>query len=92
MIACKITNGDAPEYLLEKTKLFQPYCEKPFRRGAGRDTWMFNIDLTEYKISTIISRMITEWNNLPLELRQSDNINIFASSLKTYYFQKAFSS
>ena len=31
------------------------------------------------------------WNDLPLFLRKSENVNIFKCNLKTYLFKKSFS-
>ena len=90
VIAYKITRGEAPKYLMDKVKMFHPSCDKPFRLGAGRDRLMFHCDLAVHKSTTYVSKMIIEWNELPFALRQSENINVFKSNLKTYYFQKAF--
>jgi hypothetical protein len=92
VIAFDVTRGTAPVYLTNKVKMFKPTCDKLLRPGSGRDEWMFNSNVVVYKSSTYISKMIVEWNELPLDLRRADDFETFKSMLKTYYFKKAFGS
>ena len=90
IIAYKLSKGLAPTYLMDKVKMFNPTCDKSLRCGPGRDKWMFHSDITVHRSSNYISKMIVEYNALPMNLRKAENINTFKSNLKTFYFKKAF--
>ena len=80
----------APVYLKNKVQLFHSNSDRPSRLGCGRDENMFHCDLSMLKNSTWISKMIFEWNHLPIDLRLLTEIEQFKSKLKAYYFQLAF--
>ena len=90
LIAFKVMNGMAPLYLTDKAPTFQPRCDKPKRQGCGRDEFMFDCNLSLMKSKTWLSKMVCEWNLLPLALRLSKNIEQFKSRLKAHYFELAF--
>ena len=90
VLAYRMMSGNAPIYLMEKVKMFQPTCNKTLRHGTGRDELMFCSDVNTYRSSTWISKVIIEWNGLPLEVRSSKSLEIFKSKLKTHYFKLAF--
>ena len=89
-IAFKITRGIAPVYLNDKVKMFTPSTSISLRHGCGRDKWMFDSDVSVQKSSNLISKMIVEWNKLPLSLRKLESFDVFKTNLKTFYFKKAF--
>ena len=80
----------APSYLIDKTATFKSTCDRPKRQGCGRDNLMFECSLSLIKSATWVSKMISEWNQLPVELRYLKDIEQFKSKLKTYYFKIAF--
>ena len=80
----------APIYLQDKVQQFQSNCDRPKRLGCGRDNDMFYCDLYMVKNSTWISKMVFEWNQLPIDLRCLKEIEQFKPKLKSHYFQLAF--
>jgi hypothetical protein len=90
LIAYKIIIGSAPMYLSNAFELFKPNTTINLRPGAGRDELMLKISLQERKKTTLYSKIIIEWNNLPLEIRKINNIIHFKTQLKTHFFRKAF--
>ena len=90
LIAFKILNGTAPSYLIDKATTYKPTTNRPTRPGSGRDKFMFECTLSMMKRDTWMSKMMFEWNQLPIELRMCQSIELFKSKLKTYYFEQAF--
>jgi hypothetical protein len=90
LVAFKIIRGMAPLYLADKTQTFQPMYDKPMRQGCERDELMFECNLSMIKSATWISKMMREWNQLPVELRFSRDIETFKAKLKRHYFELAF--
>ena len=88
LIAYKIFHKLAPPYLIEQFPTFEPSTSISLRIGPGRDTSMFQLDLS--KRETIYSKLKSEWNKLPYDLRMSDNLNLFKTKLKTHFFLMAF--
>ena len=60
------------------------------RVGCGRDNLMFQDSLQQHKSKTLCSKVIKEWNSLPLSLRQITSIKSFKTKLKTFFFKEAF--
>ena len=75
---------------MDKVKMFTPTTEKSLRPWHGRDCMMFICNLEQCKNQTWITKMILEWNNLPVDLRKITKIDNFKKSLKTHYFKNAF--
>ena len=90
LLAYKIVNEIAPEYLQEQFIKFEPTSKTILRPGIGRDKLMLEINLTKIKKNILNSRLIVEWNQLPLKLRSIPEINNFKSRLKAHYFRIAF--
>ena len=90
LIAYKIVIGSAPMYLSNIFELFVPNTDVNLRYGVGRDDRMLKISLQETKQITIYSKIIIEWNTLPLMLRKINNITLFKKQLKTHFFKQAF--
>ena len=70
--------------------MFTPSTSMSLRQGCGRDRGMFDSDVSVQKSSNIISKMMVEWNKLPLDLRKLERFDVFKTNLKTFYFKKAF--
>ena len=90
LIAYKLAHKIAPGYLIDKVSLFTPNTERSLRPWHGRDAMMFSCNLDQCKNQTWVSKMILEWNDLPVKLRTITNLDSFKKALKTHYFQKAF--
>lgn len=90
LIAFKIAKKMAPKYLTGKVKLFTPTTNKNLRPWHGRDSMTFDCDLEQRKNPTWITKMMLEWNGLPVNLRLIDKIDDFKKHLKTHYFKQAF--
>ena len=82
LLVYKALNDQAPEYL-QKMMIWR----EPSLRGS-RDQLLLQIPTKKQK--TIYHSMGTQWNELPLELRQSYNILKFKKDLKTHYFKCAY--
>ena len=89
-LAYKVTRGTAPSYLNDKLKMFRPSSNTLLRDGCGRDKWMFESNVSVHKSSTLIAKLIVEWNQLPLNIRKLTSFDIFKSKLKAFYFEQAF--
>ena len=90
LIAFKIRIGTAPLYLLNTFEFFQPSTTIALRHGVGRDELMMKINLAQMKNLTVLSKIIIEWNDLPFQIRNISDIEIFKTQLKTHFFKKAF--
>ena len=75
-------NGLAPSYLVDILIL------KNSNLRGNRDFGLLQIPPKREK--TIYYQMCICWNSLPQTIRFSKNIDIFKSSLKTYYFNQAY--
>ena len=87
LIAHKIVNKSAPEYLGNIFPTFVPTTTISLRTACGRDTLMLN---TSSKHSPLYAQLVEEWNSLPYYLRASLRTTEFKKQLKTFYFKKAF--
>jgi hypothetical protein len=90
LMAFKILNGMTPGYLMDKVDTFKSRWDRPQRKGCGRDDLMFECSLSLVKSATWVSKMVSEWNQLPVELRSLKDVELFKSKLKTHYFKLAF--
>ena len=90
LIAFKIVQTTAPQYLIDNFKMFKPNCNITLRLGKGRDTNMMEINLDQQKKNTIYTQIILEWNKLPLNIRSISELHSFKKQLKTYLFKTAF--
>jgi hypothetical protein len=91
LIAYKVLHGIAPVYLSDKMKMFCPTSTAYLRLGTGRDKLMFDVDVQQRIIGSLISKIMVEWNSLPLNIRNLKEITVFKSRLKTHLFKEAFS-
>ena len=60
------------------------------RTGLGRDSLMFQETLKQRKVGSLYAKMIDQWNNLPIYLREIQQLATFKSKLKTFFFEEAF--
>ena len=90
LIAFKIIIGVAPIYLRNLFELFKPSTTINLRTGVGRDERQFDISLAIRKSNGVHTKIILEWNRLPLELRRIKKIEIFKPNLKAHFFRIAF--
>ena len=90
LVAFKIMIGLAPLYLRNMFQSFKPITTINLRTGVGRDEMMIQISLAQRKKNDIYTKIILEWNNLPLELRRIQDIETFKVKLKTHFFRIAF--
>ena len=77
-------------YLQNNFEFFKPSLN--LRRGVGRDQLMMNISLDMRKNITIYSKIILEWNELPLQLRSITETETFKKRLKAHFFKIAFAN
>ena len=84
----KALNGTSPSYISD---LVSPYEPKRSLRSSNKKEAVVPIS----KLKTYGDRAFTftapcVWNNLPEQLRKSDNFNSFKKDLKTQIFNKFF--
>ena len=88
LLAYKIMNNTAPQYLLDIFHCFQPTTTMPLRQTTETErdihlmTYMNNIELTN---KCVFQRLISSWNSLPLSLRITDSLDSFKRELKIFY-------
>ena len=80
----------SPVYLQNDFYLFQATTTMNLRPGSGRDNLMFHLSNEQAKKNTIQTKLIVEWNRLPINIRQITSIQSFKTELKTFYFKEAF--
>ena len=80
----------APNYLIDKVNMFIKSTNISLRPDCGRDFLMFECSLKQTKSSNWISKMISEWNILPLSIRSISNFLAFKKELKTFFFKEAY--
>ena len=90
LLAHNIVYKKAPLYMQDKFLLFEPTTSMEFRSGIGRDRLMFQVNLQQHKSGNLYSKVITEWNSLPLALRNIQSIETFKPKLKAIFFKEAF--
>ena len=90
LLAYKIINGMSPGYLSDGLEMFQPTTKVNLRVGHGRDNFMFKYPPTKSPHNSLYSKLITNWNILPYQLRTTDNLKLFKIRLKTHLFRIAY--
>ena len=80
----KIIRGEAPEYLSE---LFHRQIPNRMNLRSESDKTLF---MTEYEEGTIARSIYEEWNKLPHDVRDPNELDIFKRKLKTFYYREAF--
>ena len=86
LLAYKIFHLSSPGYLAQHFKLYQPSTALNLRQ-VGRDSFMFDTVLCDYKKTSLISGIKIEWNSLPLEIRNEQFKSIFKIKLKTFILE-----
>ena len=84
LLVYKGINGLAPSYLVDILVL------RDSNLRGSRDFGLLQIPPKREK--TIHYQMCVCWNSLPQTIRFSKNIDIFKTSLKTYFFDQAYAS
>jgi hypothetical protein len=79
-----VMSGNGPTYISESFELFDP--ARNLRVGRDDCNMVYKND----KVNDIFKCMVAKWNILPREVRNSANMNLFKSRLKTHLFDKAF--
>ena len=90
LLCFKILNKLSPLYLQEQFTVFRSHTERDLRPETGRDEYMFETNLHDYKNNNILSKMKINWNKLPLSLRREKSIHPFKKNLKTFLFKEAY--
>ena len=88
VLTYRAVHGTGPGYLNE---LVKPYQAPRLLRSSGMEL----LDVPRSRLATYGDRAFsvaapTQWNMLPIDLRQSASLNIFKAHLKTYLFKKYF--
>ncbi|XP_006818666.1 uncharacterized protein LOC102807486 [Saccoglossus kowalevskii] len=89
LLTFKVLNGLAPNYILDLLHVYTPSC----CLHSSNKKLLHN---TNYRQKTYGGRAFSYaapklWNDLPLDLREVIDANIFKTRLKTYLFSKAYS-
>ena len=92
LVAYKVTKKMAPDYLINKMKLYKRHGGPLLRHGSARDELTFDCDLSTMKSHNKIDKIIVVWNKLPYALRNSKDIATFETGLKMHYFKEAYKS
>ena len=88
LMAFKILNNLSPDYLKDVICAKLPNIDGSTR--LLRSTLDFyKVEIPKH-INTYEYTMATQWNNLPINIRSSNNVEIFKKALKTHYFTLAF--
>lgn len=82
LLVYKALNRIAPDYMTEMLTEHTPTLRD------GRDIKM--LEFPPNKEKTIYYQMCSDWNALPLNIRNLDYLPNFKNKLKTYYFNEAF--
>ena len=88
LTAYKIFNSESANYFEKDFVKFTPSSQMQLREGPGRDRFMFTTDPQNIETKTLISKIIKQWNSLPLEIRQCESKTTFKSKLKTFLFSE----
>ena len=91
LICFKILNNLAPDYLVDLIHVYEP---ARYLRSSS-DKW--RLVIKPYNLKTYVLRafpVITPilWNDLPLDIRTTDDVNKFKSKLKTFFFLREFTN
>ena len=85
----KIFNNISPGYLTQHFARFEPSTDINLR-NVGRDTFMFETDMNDYRTKNIIAGVKLEWNKLPETMREEQSLSLFKKQLKTHLYRIAF--
>ena len=88
LLTYKCLHGKAPEYLSD---LLQAYSPPRVLRSSNQKL----LSVPRFNLNTYGGRAFsyiapTEWNDLPCDVRNCDNIDSFKTKLKTYLFRSAY--
>ena len=88
LLTYKALNGLAPLYLCD---MLERYI--PVRRLRPSDN--YHLSVPRYNLKSYGGRAFSVvapklWNNLPLDIKLSPNVNVFKSKLKTYLFKYSY--
>ena len=86
LLMFNVVSGKSPCYIAESFSMHSPTREL----RVGRDD--LNIVYEKKKCKDIFNAMTSKWNDLPINVRNSVNSEIFKSRLKGHLFERAFSN
>ena len=89
LLGFKIFNNISPGYLTQHFARFEPSTDINLR-NVGRDTFMFETDMNDYRTKNIIAGVKLEWNKLPETMREEQSLSLFKKQLKTHLYRIAF--
>ena len=76
-----------PPYITESFNRFTPSVIMELRQGVGRRLYVFDYYTTqELKKNDLFVKIKTEWNSLPLQIRECTSLTVFKKKLKTELF------
>ena len=87
LIAFNTYYCQSPKYLSEEFTKFYPTVSMTLREGCGRDRFMFKLT-SDINSKLLISKIILQWNALPIEIRMVSSKALFKSRLKSFFFSK----
>ena len=91
MLVLKCLKHCATGYLRQLVALRKPSAPYNFRSNCDMLLLETTNKLNYNKSASIFSHSsVTVWNNLPFEIRETSNISLFKTKLKTHYFHMAF--
>ena len=85
LLAYKRVKGLAPEYLCD---LVKPYVKTFNSRSNSK--CLFEVprsNLKTYGAKSFSFAAATEWNSIPLEIRQAETVEVFKQKVKSYIFK-----
>ena len=86
VLTYKALNNLAPDYISE---LFCPYLtSRPLRSADQRLLATPRYNTKTYGARAFSVYAANAWNSLPLQIKKSETLNSFKSSVKTYLFRK----
>ena len=89
LLTFRSQHGSAPAYLSD---LVRPYKQSRSLRSSSQMLLSFpNTKLKMYGQRSFMYAAAYEWNSLPLEIKQSENVDVFKSKLKTHLFKMHYS-
>ena len=86
LIAFKIYYDQAPKYFSDEFTKFSPTAGMTLRENCGRDRFMFKLGSNDINVKLLFSKIISEWNALPLQIRMISTKTLFKSKLKSFLF------
>ena len=85
-------NNLSPEYISD---MISPQTESTHGTRRNKDAFLLSVPPPPHYNRTNAAFSISApkvWNSLPYSIRSQNDLNVFKSSLKTYYFQQAFNT